>query len=220
MKRTSAQVLGEWAEEYAIAIFMEYGWIAERCQRDYGLDLFVQPTDVLGVTAQFALVQVKARTSKSAKRNQYRIRIASDHLRFWEQIPLPVYLAVVHPEPKELYLVNLHNFIEACKETAGEHWPRGTTAFVTFPEDAKVTPRRMQVVRREIAERYRLLAQAVRTLAGRRNHPYLWEPIPTEEEHRAAWLIHEWATEISRFYPLAQSVDRVAEALYDEHSHG
>ena len=44
MRRTAEQALGEWGEELVITQFMQNGWLAERCQRDYGLDIVIQPS--------------------------------------------------------------------------------------------------------------------------------------------------------------------------------
>lgn len=195
MRRTPEQALGEWGEELVIAEFMQNGWLAERCQRDYGVDIVVQPSDGYRLSGQIALIQVKARTAREIRDGSHRLPVTVEHAEYWHGIPLPVYLAVVYAVPEQIYLINIHNVVAKASKLDPD-WANRRTLTVEFPELARFDEGRLRHVRAEIAERYQILVDAIATSWKYRGAGFFTGP--PKEQRDAEALIRRWASETAR----------------------
>ena len=211
MKRLQSQAIGESAEDLVTYTFSKSGWVAEKCQRDYGIDLVVQPCKEFNLTGQFVLLQVKARSKRYFENDLYKIRVSVKDALFWAKIPLPLYLVVVYQDPTEIFIINYHNFIKNIEDSR-EDWKKKKTINVLFPENAKLTENRFLTIRNEINNRYDILRNSVVYYNNEKGARYILGEICRPD---AFWdsqsVISSWAGVISKVISEKVNIDEIPE---------
>lgn len=154
MKRPLAHRTGDQAEAEVTKKFLTAGWIVNKLHSDYGFDLLVQRTMKESVTPRFALIQVKG-TLRSLESKHNRIksfRVRLKDVRYWSQVALPAFLAIVDTKQGNVFLVSCPCIVSNLPVGFLESTDRGKTRYINIniKPEALLTSRLFGFVEKEV----------------------------------------------------------------------
>ena len=165
MKRPRSHQVGELAENFAVSQFLEEGWIVNRCQVDYGYDFLLHRLPTRTIPHLFAFLQVKGTESDlgSAEINGFKFRFDIDHLLFWRETPMPVYVAIVELPKRRMFVVNTAELTRALLETGRRPWQSQKSHTFVLPPETLFDGYREYCICEELATYWERMQQTWKT---------------------------------------------------------
>lgn len=127
MIRPREHRIGDAGEFLVAHVFVQYGWIVEKLNSDYGFDFLLQRVEGEIVTGDFALLQVKATESGDAlgMGRPPALKVTAKHRQLWESTPIPTFLVLVDLNEERLFIADCRRSLTDMKqEVIGSALPK------------------------------------------------------------------------------------------------
>ncbi len=167
MKRPRAHEVGDIAENIVAGAFLDHGWIVNRMTSDYGYDLLVSQLPTAKGPHSFSLVQIKG-TDRQLDLNSegnFSFRLATDHVKYWSETPIPVYICIVNVSTKAIWAFSKEDVVRALDNRVGEKWKNSVRATIRVNNRSLLTSERAEEIRNDVLNAWDQLRELSLTAA-------------------------------------------------------
>jgi len=129
MKRAKEHVL-ETESRRALESFLPPEWIFRVKPLDYGIDIEIEIVEGEEVTNKVLWVQLKG--TEDMKRGKVSYQMRTDHLKYYEGCPLPVFILYWIKSENTFYYVFAQKYIDEILSKQNPQWRRQRTTALAF----------------------------------------------------------------------------------------